>query len=125
MSILAAVDDAESTDVVQQGYDLAQAFDEELVVMHVLPETSTQEEAEEVASNAIRLALDDPENVTAMGALGDPAPRILSAAEDHNASYIVLGPHKQTPIGKALMGSVSQLVLLNANATVVFVADEE
>jgi len=125
MSILAAVDDAESTDVVQQGYDLAQAFDEELVVMHVLPETSTQEEAEEVASNAVRLALDDPENVTAMGALGDPAPRILSAAEDHNASYIVLGPHKQTPIGKALMGSVSQLVLLNANATVVFVADEE
>ena len=125
MSILAAVDDAESTDVVQQGYELAQAFDEELVVMHILPETETQEEAEEVASNAIRLALDDPENVTAMGALGDPAPRILSAAEDNNASYIVLGPHKQTPIGKALMGSVSQLVLLNANATVVFVSEEE
>jgi|GEM_PF-2037117 len=125
MSILAAVDDAESTDVVQRGYELAQAFDEELVVLHVLPETETLEEAEEVAHNAIRLALDDPADATAAGALGDPAPRILSESEERATSYIVLGPHKQTPIGKALMGSVSQLVLLNAECTVAFVAEEE
>jgi nucleotide-binding universal stress UspA family protein len=125
MSILAAVDDHESTDVVQRGYELARAFDEDLVVLHVLPETETAEAAEAVASNAIRLALDDPEDVSATGALGDPAPRILSEAEGLDASYIVLGPHKQTPIGKALMGSVSQLVLLNAGCTVAFVPDEE
>jgi nucleotide-binding universal stress UspA family protein len=125
MSILAAVDDPENTDVVQRGYELAQAFGEELVVLHVLPETETGEEAEEVAENAIRLALDDPENVSAAGALGDPAPRILSEADRRDVSYIVLGPHKQTPIGKALMGSVSQLVLLNANCTVAFVAEDE
>jgi nucleotide-binding universal stress UspA family protein len=125
MSILAAVDDAESTLVVQRGYELAQAFGEDLVVLHVLPETETLEEAEEVAENAIRLALDDPENVSAAGALGDPAPRILSEADRRDASYVVLGPHKQTPIGKALMGSVSQLVLLNADCTVAFVAEDE
>lgn len=125
MSILAAVDDAESTGVVQRGYELAQAFDEDLVVLHVLPETETADEAKVVAENAIKLALDDPESATAAGALGDPAPRILREAEKRNASYIVLGPHKQTPIGKALMGSVSQLVLLNADCTVAFVADEE
>lgn len=124
MSILAAIDDDESTDVVQRGYELAQAFDEELVVLNVQPETESVEAAEEVASNAIRLALDDPENVTAAGALGDPAPRILNEAEERNTSYIVLGPRKQTPIGKALMGSVSQLVLLNADCTVAFVASE-
>ena len=124
MSILATVDDAESSLVVQRGYELAQAFDEDLVVLHVMPETETTEEAKSVAENAIRLALDDPENVSAAGALGDPAPRILSEAEARNASYIVLGPHKQTPIGKALMGSVSQLVLLNADCTVAFVAEE-
>ena len=124
MSILAAVDDAESSLVVQRGYELAQAFDEDLVVLHVMPETETTEEAKSVAENAIRLALDDPENVSAAGALGDPAPRILSEAEERNTSYVVLGPHKQTPIGKALMGSVSQLVLLNADCTVTFVAEE-
>ncbi|AZH25654.1 universal stress protein [Haloplanus aerogenes] len=124
MSILAAVDDDDETDVVQRGYELAQAFGEDLVVLNIQPETGSVETAEEVASNAIRLALDDPENVTAAGALGDPAPRILHEAEERNASYIVLGPRKQTPIGKALMGSVSQLVLLNADCTVAFVAGE-
>jgi nucleotide-binding universal stress UspA family protein len=125
MSILAAVDGAESKAVVQRGYELAQAFGEDLVVLHVLPETETREEAEEVAGDAIRLALDDPENVSAAGALGDPAPRILSEADKQDASYVVLGPHKQTPIGKALMGSVSQLVLLNADCTVAFVSEDE
>jgi nucleotide-binding universal stress UspA family protein len=124
MSILAAVDDAESSLVVQRGYELAQALDEDLVVLHVMPETETTEEAKSVAESAIRLAIEDPENVSAAGALGDPAPRILNEAEERNASYIVLGPHKQTPIGKALMGSVSQLVLLNADCTVAFVAEE-
>jgi len=124
MSILAAVDDSDSTDVVQRGYELAQAFGEELVVLNVQPETESIETAEEVAGNAIRLALDGPENVTATGALGDPAPRILHEADERGSSYIVLGPRKQTPIGKALMGSVSQLVLLNADCTVAFVAEE-
>ena len=124
MSILAAVDDAESAGVVQRGYELAQAFGEELIVLNVQPETADPATAEDIATNAIRLALDDPENVTAAGALGDPAPRILNEAEERGASYIVLGPRKQTPIGKALMGSVSQLVLLNADCTVAFVAEE-
>jgi nucleotide-binding universal stress UspA family protein len=124
MSILAAVDDAESSDVVQRGYELAQAFGEELIVLNVQPETEDPATAEDIATNAIRLALDDPENVTAAGALGDPAPRILNEAEERGTSYIVLGPRKQTPIGKALMGSVSQLVLLNADCTVAFVAEE-
>ncbi|WP_251343463.1 universal stress protein [Haloplanus halophilus] len=124
MSILAAVDDADESRVVQRGYELAQAFGEELVVLNVQPETEAVSAAEEIATNAIRLALDDPENVTAAGALGDPAARILREAEDRDASYIVLGPRKQTPIGKALMGSVSQLVLLNADCTVAFVSEE-
>jgi len=125
MSVLAAVDDADESRVVQRGYELAQAFGEELVVFNVQPETESKSTAKEIAENAVRLALDDPQNVTAVGALGEPAPRILNEAEERGSSYIVLGPQKQTPIGKALMGSVSQLVLLNADCTVVFVSDEE
>ncbi|SDZ79186.1 Nucleotide-binding universal stress protein, UspA family [Haloplanus vescus] len=124
MTIVAAVDDEGSTGVVRRGYELAQAFGEELVVLHVMPETESVAAAEEVAAEAIRLALDDPENVTAVGALGDPAPRILHEADERDANYIVLGPRKQTPIGMALMGSVSQLVMLNTDCTVAFVTDD-
>lgn len=124
MSILAAVDNEDETKVVARAYELAQAFGEELVVFHVQPETESLEDAAEVAENAIRLALDDPENVTAAGALGDAAARILDESEERDTRYIVLGPRKKTPIGKALMGSVSQLVLLNADCSVAFVTEE-
>lgn len=124
MSILAAVDDEHGSSVVQRGYEFAQAFGEELVVFNVQPETETVADAEEVARDAVRLAIEDPENVVVAGALGDPAPRILAESEERNSRLIVLGPQKQTPIGKALMGSVSQLVLLNAECTVAFVPEE-
>ncbi|MFB6196528.1 MAG: universal stress protein [Haloplanus sp.] len=124
MSILAAVDDEDETDVVQQGYELAQAFGEELVVLNVQPETEDLSHAEAVAAGAIDQALGDAENATAAGSLGDPASRILNESEERDVRYIVLGPRKQTPIGKALMGSVSQLVLLNADCNVVFVSEE-
>ena len=124
MSVVAAVGEQHSSDVVQRGYELARAFDDELVVFHVEPETEDVDAAQTVAENAVELALDDPENVTAVGSIGDPAPRILNEAEERDAHYVVLGPHEQTPIGKALMGSVSQLVLLNAPCAVAFVSSE-
>jgi nucleotide-binding universal stress UspA family protein len=120
MTILAAVDDSDASEkVVARGHELAQAFDEELVVLHVKPETEPIEDAEKVAENAVKIALDDGDGVTAMGALGDASARILRVAEDRDAHYIVLGPRKRTPVGKALMGSVAQLVVLNADRPVV------
>ncbi|MFB6123052.1 MAG: universal stress protein [Haloferacaceae archaeon] len=120
MTILAAVDGGEgSKNVVQRGHELATAFDEELVVLHVEPETESVEAAESVASDAVRTALDDREGVTAVGSLGDPSARILREAEERDAHYLVLGPRKRTPVGKALMGSVAQLVVLNADRPVV------
>jgi nucleotide-binding universal stress UspA family protein len=120
MSILATVDGESGSDpVVQHGADLADAFDEELVVLNVQPETASVEDAEAVARDAIDGTLGEDADAVAAGALGDPAPRIISEAEDRDARYVVLGPREQTPIGKALMGSVSQLVLLNADRPVV------
>jgi nucleotide-binding universal stress UspA family protein len=124
MSILAAVDGAERSLVIRRADELARAFDEELVVLHVVSAPETSADAEAVATAAIRLSLDDPEHVTAAGAVGDPAPRILDEAIRREASYIVLGPRERTPIAKALLGSVSQLVLSNADCTVAFVPPE-
>lgn len=127
MSILAAVDSDEEDEikVVQEAYELAQAFGDELVVLNVQPETEELSDAERIASRVIDLALEEgAENVTAAGALGDAASRILHESEERDARYVVLGPRKKTPIGKALMGSVSQLVLLNAECNVAFVTEE-
>ncbi|MFC6990160.1 universal stress protein [Haloplanus sp. GCM10025708] len=120
MTVLAAVDEGDgSTSVVQRGHELATAFDEELVVLHVEPETESLDAAESVAADAIRAALDDREGVTAVGALGDSSTRILREADERDVRYVVLGPRKRTPVGKALMGSVAQLVVLNADRPVV------
>lgn len=123
MSILAAVDgEAGSEAVLEEGYALARAFDEDLIVLHVLPETEDREQAEVVARGLVEETLDKPENVSIVGRLGDPEARILSQADDEDARYIVLGSRKQTPVGKALFGSVAQVVMLNTDRSVVVVS---
>lgn len=55
---------------------------------------------------------------------GNPAEEILSAAIDHDADVIVIGGRKRTPVGKAVFGSVSQTVLLEADRPVLSVIAE-
>lgn len=45
------------------------------------------------------------------GAVGDPATEIIDRAETDEVDHIVLGGRRRTPVGKALLGSVSQSVL--------------
>lgn len=126
MTVLAAVDDEDgSRAVVRHGHDLAQAFDEELVVLHVLPETEERKTAQTVAQKFAEEVLDNEEAVSTVGRLGDPEARILREAQDTDARYIVLGSRKQTPIGKTLFGSVAQVVVLNTDRPVVIVSEEE
>jgi nucleotide-binding universal stress UspA family protein len=125
MSILTAIDgEAGSRAAIQHGRDLAQAFGDELVVMHVRPETDTRDEARAVAQDLVNEIIDD-ERATVVGRLGEPDARILREADDRDARYIVLGSRKQTPVGKALFGSVAQIVLLNTDRAVVIVSDSE
>lgn len=44
---------------------------------------------------------------------------ILRYAEEHDAASIVMGGRKRSPAGKALFGSVTQSVILNADRPVV------
>jgi nucleotide-binding universal stress UspA family protein len=126
MTILAAVDgEAGSHAAIRHGYDLAHTFDEELVVLHVRPDTEEQEAARAVAQGLVDDVLGDEENVSTIGRLGEPEVRILREADDRDAHYIVLGSRKQTPAGKALFGSVAQIVLLNTDRPVVIVSGSE
>ncbi|CEA08108.1 Universal stress protein [Arthrobacter saudimassiliensis] len=51
----------------------------------------------------------------------DPAEEILRVAADHAASLLVLGIRRRTPVGKLIMGSTAQRVLLEADCPVLTV----
>lgn len=51
--------------------------------------------------------------------VGDPTEAILAVAADRDVDAVVLGMRKRSPVGKALFGSVSQAVLLNADRPVI------
>lgn len=50
---------------------------------------------------------------------GDPAEAIIDTADDVNADLVVIGGRKRSPAGKALFGSVTQTVILNAGRSVL------
>lgn len=54
-----------------------------------------------------------------IGLVGDPSSELVRFAADNDASYIVMGGRKRSPTGKAVFGSVSQSVILNADTAVV------
>ena len=51
----------------------------------------------------------------------DAATEVLDAAEEHNAELIVIGLRRRTPVGKLIMGSTSQRILLEADCPVLAV----
>ncbi|WP_347038421.1 universal stress protein [Glutamicibacter halophytocola] len=51
----------------------------------------------------------------------DPADFVLQAEQDHQVSLIVLGPRKRSRVGKLLMGSIAQRILIEADCPVLAV----
>ena len=138
MAILAAVGGDERPDhVVTVADELAGAFDDELVVLHVMSEAELERRRDEreyyvdqAADDAAKTAgwvvggtLDDDEGVRLEGRVGEPADEISGLSEDLDARYVVVGGRKRTAVGKAVFGSVTQSVLLNTGCPVVTVID--
>lgn len=59
-------------------------------------------------------------DVTLEGLSGDPNDRILEYAEEVDADLVCVAGRKRSPAGKAVFGSVSQSVMLNADLPVLF-----
>lgn len=140
MPVIAAVDRGEPTDrIVTEGRALADAFDTDLHIIHVLSRsefvelerTSVEKSGEAVDMDRIRdYAREVAEEAaqdgdTCVGLVGDAADQLVGYAEDHGASYLVVGGRQRSPVGKALFGSVTQEVLLSAPVPVVTILDEE
>ncbi|SFS89849.1 universal stress protein [Halostagnicola kamekurae] len=141
MTIVAAIDGENgSSSVLSEAQTLAERFGEPLEVLLVyeaddhaylvnqylnerdtLSDDRAQELAEEVVADVAADAIDEYEPV---GRVGDPAEEILDRAAAVDARYIVIGGRPRSPVGKALFGSVTQSVLLDADRPVVTVMVE-
>jgi len=142
MIVVAAVDQSErGARVVRETVELADAFDAEPHVVHVLSQSKfvsmertethktgrpanmdrvrkhARDIAEEAAADA---GVDAP--VETVGLVGDPAPTILEYAVDNDARFVVVGARKRSATGKLIFGSVTQSILLDADRSVVAVA---
>lgn len=139
MTIVAAVDRSDwAPSIVKEAQTLAEKFDEELHVVHVLSESDAAEldrknvrktgkskGRDGIADVAAELAIDAVgesfDGFVPVGLIGKPSARIVDYAGDNDARYIVVGGRKRSPIGKAMFGSDAQSVLLNSDCPVVTV----
>lgn len=163
MSIIAAVDGDQSEDrVVEVGKDLADAYGDDLVVLHVMPQSDFDTirenagesrrivqgpggfnyrsaasgsaehyemddgmaDAADVAKEVARATLGDLSGVEVKGLVGQPVEQILGEADREDARHIVMGGRKRTAVGKAIFGSVTQSILLEADRPVVTVMED-
>lgn len=137
MTIVAGVEriDRESQAVIE-GVKHAEAFGEDLHVVHVLsqstfrnleqdslsdtgkpvPVNDIRAYAQEVADDVASRTADDYE---AVGLIGNASDELVRYANEQDANYICVGGRRRSAVGKALFGSVTQEVLLNADCSVV------
>lgn len=146
MSILATVDGSNrDINIVQNAWQLSMAFDEELIVLYIMPDEifserrngrpdyyqdKASQDASQTAKEQAESALEHDNvgtlpSVRTDGTVGKPAVRIQEKANAHGARYIVMGARKRSPVGKALFGSVTQAVLLNSDRPVVTIPDTQ
>lgn len=139
MTIVAAVDrSSRGRVVVEEAERLADAFGDDLHVVHVLgrtafvdlERTSVDETGQPVPMEEIRdvardIAAEAAEGVAPdaepVGLVGGAADEVIRYADEREARYVVIGGRKRSPVGKAVFGSVTQDVLLEADRPVVAV----
>jgi nucleotide-binding universal stress UspA family protein len=56
----------------------------------------------------------------------EPADELIDVADEHDADLIVIGIRRRSPVGKLIMGSIAERILLDAHCPVLAVkADAE
>lgn len=138
--LLVAVDGSEgSRRAARFARELAEATGASITLLHVLepvPMVSlgfaefygvahrqpTEEEMEKLREALYQMAEGfPPDRVKVVLEYGSPAETIISEAEKRNADMIVMGARGMGPVGRFLVGSVSDRVVHNAGRTVTVV----
>lgn len=133
MVVIAAVDDQSDLRMVEEGATLAEAFDDDLHVVHVLRREDVEDESasgrsksalERAEDQATDIASRVTDDFVPVGRIGRPAQELDAYAGEVDARYVVVGGRKRTPIGKALFGSVTQSVLLSVDIPVLAIRND-
>ena len=137
MTIIAAVDRTDRAQrVLKEAIKIADAFDDEVHVVHIISEsefiemerTSVEDSGRPVEPDRIEAAAKKQADrvveevggdFKTVGLVGKVDSRIIRYADENDAQYIVVAPRKRSPTGKALFGSVAQGVILNADCPVI------
>lgn len=96
----------------------AELRDCELVVVQTSPDDPLDALKAELAASG------RAHQVRTAGDSTDPAEELITAAEDLDAEFIVIGLRRRSPVGKLLLGSNAQRILLNAGCPVLAVKAE-
>lgn len=101
-----------------------------VVVLHVFDDSAVDDTSEMVTpervnavTEAVALLEEAGIDVETRGAAGDTAETVLRVAEEVDADGIFVGGPKRSPAGKALFGSVTQEIVLNAGRPVTVTID--
>jgi nucleotide-binding universal stress UspA family protein len=90
----------------------------ELIVVH----SEGDVELEHLRADLVATGV--PHEIRAAADSLDPAEELLNAAEERGADFIVIGLRRRSPVGKLLLGSNAQRVLLDAACPVLAVKAE-
>ena len=89
-----------------------------LIVVHTSPEDEVASLAGELERTGVAFEIRQAPDAL------DPAEELISAAEGSDAEFIVIGLRRRSPVGKLLLGSNAQRVLLDASCPVLAVKAE-
>ena len=78
-----------------------------------------EEELERVQGKLSALGLEHEVRQLVRG--NEPAEDLISVAEEENAAFIVIGLRRRSPVGKLILGSNAQRILLDATCPVLAV----
>jgi nucleotide-binding universal stress UspA family protein len=106
---------AEGRAALEQAVSEANLRGSRLVVVHTAPDEDIAKLTEQLQSSGVAY------EVKSAGDALDPADELLRAADAANAEIIVIGLRRRSPVGKLLLGSNAQRVLLDAACPVLAV----
>lgn len=110
---------------VEHGETIARSSGARLVVVNATRGDSLVDDRyaheDEITALRQRLAADGLEVEIRRDVVPDVAEAVLKAAEETSADVIVVGVRHRTPVGKLLLGSVAQRVILDAPCPVLAV----
>lgn len=100
---------------LSRALDEARIRNSKLVIVHASPHEEIAALSVELAATGIPHSIREPDGTM------EPAEELISAAEAEDADFIVIGLRRRSPVGKLLLGSNAQRILLDAACPVLAV----